>query len=96
MALYHKTEELRALRQNVEYIEGLPDDASPGDPPSSIAVERLNEIRAGIDADVAERCLADVGRRPGWMGVDQYDPCPCLLRKDHDGPHECRHGKDEV
>jgi hypothetical protein len=25
------------------------------------------------------------------MGVDQYDPCPCLLVLDHDGEHQCKH-----
>lgn len=37
------------------------------------------------------KCGKDVGSRPEWMGVDQYDPCPCLLDLGHDGGCACDH-----
>lgn len=47
----------------------------------------IGNVKVGV------ACGAEVGRRPEWMGVDQYDPCPCVLDKGHDGqPHECCHG----
>jgi hypothetical protein len=50
---------------------------------------------AGAEAD--PRCRAELGRRPEWMGVDQWDPCRCRLDAGHepveggeDG-HWCEH-----
>jgi hypothetical protein len=40
-------------------------------------------------------CKKDVGTRPYWMGVDQYDACPCLLPKGHDGGCVCKHSPPE-
>lgn len=34
-------------------------------------------------------CGIDAGSRPYWMGVDQYDPCPCVRPRGHDGEHGC-------
>lgn len=36
-------------------------------------------------------CNKKVGSKPWWMGSDQYDPCYCLLDKDHDGECKCSH-----
>ena len=36
-------------------------------------------------------CPLPVGDRPYWMSADQWDPCACILLKDHDGPCECPH-----
>ena len=36
-------------------------------------------------------CPLPVGDRPYWMSADQWDPCACILLKDHDGPCECSH-----
>lgn len=40
------------------------------------------------------KCSGTVGRRPYWMGVDQWDPCLCVLRLNHDGKCRCEHGED--
>lgn len=37
------------------------------------------------------RCQGTLGDRPSWMGVDQFDPCRCVLPRDHDGAHACEH-----
>lgn len=37
-------------------------------------------------------CGLDVGQRPYWMGIDQYDPCPCVRKRGHLLEHECVHG----
>lgn len=51
---YDLASQVQAQRGNVEYLEGLPDDASPGDPPhGEITPERQAEILAGIDQDVS-------------------------------------------
>lgn len=39
-----------------------------------------------------EQCGKPVGSKPWWMGVDQYDPCPCTREPDHDGLCECACG----
>lgn len=36
-------------------------------------------------------CGEPVGRKPGWMGVDQWDACPCILKAKHDGVCKCKH-----
>ena len=47
---------------------------------------------AGGKVDTApEACPLDAGERPYWMGVDQYDPCKCLLTKGHEPPCVCSH-----
>ena len=40
-------------------------------------------------------CPGTVGSRPYWMGVDQYDPCPCILPPGHEGKHACAHDVPE-
>lgn len=37
-------------------------------------------------------CGVEVSTRPYWMGVDQYDPCLCVLDKGHGDDHQCSHG----
>ena len=39
----------------------------------------------------SQPCPLPVGDRPYWMSADQWDPCACILLKDHDGPCECSH-----
>lgn len=41
------------------------------------------------------KCAGTVGRRPEWMGVDQWDPCACVLPAGHDGDCACRHDLGE-
>lgn len=36
-------------------------------------------------------CGRDAGRRPAWMSLDQYDPCPCVLVAGHEPPCACEH-----
>lgn len=36
-------------------------------------------------------CGLPVGSKPSWMGVDQYDPCKCILPTDHEPPCKCSH-----
>ena len=36
-------------------------------------------------------CNKRVGSRPFWMGVDQYDPCYCLLPAGHKDDCKCEH-----
>ena len=40
-------------------------------------------------------CPLPVGDRPYWMSADQWDPCACILLKDHDGPCKCSHTAKE-
>ena len=40
-------------------------------------------------------CPLPVGDRPYWMSADQWDPCACILLKDHDGPCKCSHFAEE-
>lgn len=49
----------------------------------------VKRFRAPVTAPA--RCGVDLGTKPYWMGVDQYDPCPCLLPNGHDGAHVCEH-----
>lgn len=49
------------------------------------------------EAGPVKQCGCDTGRRPYWMSIDQYDPCPCVLPGGHDGPHECAgHGETDA
>lgn len=45
----------------------------------------------GMEHTCDPRCNGNVGRRPDWMGVDQYDPCRCTLPNGHAGAHTCEH-----
>lgn len=36
-----------------------------------------------------EKCKKDVGKKPYWMSADQYDECPCVELKGHDGACKC-------
>lgn len=38
------------------------------------------------------KCNKRVNSRPWWMGVDQFDPCFCVLDKNHEGLCICSHG----
>lgn len=38
------------------------------------------------------QCNKNVGTKPYWMGVDQYDQCHCVLDDGHDGKCVCSHG----
>ena len=40
-------------------------------------------------------CPLPVGDKPYWMSADQWDPCSCILLKNHDGPCECSHTAKE-
>lgn len=40
------------------------------------------------------KCANGLGERPGWMNVDQWDPCPCDLPIDHEGDCSCTHLRD--
>lgn len=42
-----------------------------------------------------QKCKQPMGTKPWWMGVDQYDPCPCVLPSNHTEDHECKHGVKE-
>lgn len=42
-----------------------------------------------------DKCPGTLGDKPFWMSWDQYDPCSCVLEKDHEGDHVCKHGISE-
>lgn len=54
----------------------------------------LQEVEDMVLGTLPSRCPATLGKRPTWMGVDQYDPCSCRLPNGHDGDHECAHGAE--
>jgi hypothetical protein len=41
------------------------------------------------------KCGSGLGERPGWMGVDQWDPCPCDQPMNHEGDCSCSHLRNE-
>lgn len=41
------------------------------------------------DVSVVSLCGRDLGTRPYWMSPWQYDECPCVLPKGHDGDCVC-------
>ena len=34
--------------------------------------------------------------KPGWMEIDVWEPCPCVLLPDHNHEHLCKHGVKEA
>lgn len=48
----------------------------------------MSEHTAESDAPV---CGGERRSRTDWMGSDQYETCPCVLPKEHAGPHACDH-----
>lgn len=52
------------------------------------------EVEDMVLGALPSRCPATLGKRPTWVGVDQYDPCSCRLPNGHDGDHECSHGTE--
>lgn len=46
------------------------------------------------------RCDHMLGEKPYWMNQDQYEAsggqCRCILKYQHEGPHECTHGVEGV
>ncbi len=58
------------------------------------ATEPADDLDVGDDAPTPTRCDKPVGSRPSWMGVDQYDPCRCMLARGHLGGCVCEHGTD--
>ena len=78
-----KAEHLRIRVQGKSYcaVDGM------GWPCLSIRnLEQLSEEIAP-----SQPCPLPVGDRPYWVSADQWDPCACILLKDHDGPCECSH-----
>ena len=55
--------------------------------------DTLRALATGTHPQAA--CPLPVGSRPYWMSEDQWDPCACILLKDHDGPCECSHTTKE-
>lgn len=54
-------------------------------------VSDLTVLTERVEARMDPRCKGTLGDRPGWMSPDQFDPCRCLLPRNHDGDHECEH-----
>lgn len=52
------------------------------------------EVEDMVLGALPSRCPATLGKRPTWVGVDQYDPCSCRLPNGHDGDHKCSHGTE--
>ena len=55
--------------------------------------DTLRALATGTHPQAA--CPLPVGDRPYWMSEYQWDPCACILLKDHDGPCECSHTTKE-
>jgi hypothetical protein len=64
---------------------GLSPPAAPGDERTAALF-----LAAALAAPALEACGRDAGKRPGWMSPGQYDPCPCVRPKGHEGPCGCR------
>ena len=54
-----------------------------------LSIRNLEQLSEEIAP--SQPCPLPVGDRPYWMSADQWDPCACILLKDHDGPCECSH-----
>jgi len=60
-------------------------------------LKAFDDLVEAIDQAKADpRCSRTLGSRPEWMSPDQYSPCRCRRRKDHDGPHACEHEYSEL
>lgn len=93
------------LRESAEKIEGLIEKyQAPGGQPdlplsrSTVLADLQHIARQSVEGggDQGEqesiqpvRCGRDAGTRPSWMSPYQYDPCPCVRPRGHDGKCGC-------